>query len=516
MGEKKKQVQSDKRALYRKYRSKSLDEIVGQEHITKTLSNALKKNQLSHAYLFTGPRGVGKTSIARILAHEINEIPYTDDSTHLDIIEIDAASNRRIDDIRDLREKVNLAPVNAKYKVYIIDEVHMLTPESFNALLKTLEEPPAHAIFILATTEAHKLPATIISRTQRHTFRAVPYAQVVEHLGTIAESEGIKVDNEALALLAEHGEGSFRDSISLLDQISHLPQPVSRKAIEGLLGIAPSEAISEILNAVESGDTVKIVERTRSLQTDGIAPSATASQLLQALSQRVHNSDSVKLMKDLLAVNSSQQPALALEVALLSSALKKSPNEPVEPLATKIKTAPNTNVSAPAKAEEPTQSESTEQKPPAKEVVSVAEKEQEKPKPKKTSAISEETLQEFWPDILATVKERNSSLYTVMRLAKPSLSEDSVVLTFRFPFHKKRAEDTKHVSLMSEIISNQFNGTPEIVITLDEKGPPQVTEELASRADIQAEAQPDPAHASLIASVQDIMGGGEVVDARNT
>ena len=257
MGKKKKEAH---RALYRKYRSKSLDEIIGQEHITTSLKNAIKNNTLSHAYLFTGPRGVGKTSIARILAHEINDITYTDDSAHLDIIEIDAASNRRIDDIRDLREKVNLAPVNATYKVYIIDEVHMLTSESFNALLKTLEEPPAHVIFILATTEVHKLPATIVSRTQRHTFRAVPTPQVTAHLKAIAKSEGIKVDDDALTLLAEHGEGSFRDSISLLDQISHLPQPVSKAVIEDLLGLAPRDELVEMLTD-RINDTLKNVYR---------------------------------------------------------------------------------------------------------------------------------------------------------------------------------------------------------------------------------------------------------------
>src|SRR6185437_5007893 len=184
--------------LYRKYRPKAFKDAVGQEHITKTLQQALKSGRLSHAYLFTGPRGVGKTSVARILAHEVNRLPYSDESIHLDIIEIDAASNRRIDEIRDLRDRVRIAPTSAKYKVYIIDEVHMLTREAFNALLKTLEEPPAHCIFILATTEAHKLHETIISRTQRHEFKPVNKVQMSEHLSDIAKKEKIEISREAL------------------------------------------------------------------------------------------------------------------------------------------------------------------------------------------------------------------------------------------------------------------------------------------------------------------------------
>jgi DNA polymerase-3 subunit gamma/tau len=227
------------KALYRKYRSKNLDEIVGQPHITQTLKNALEQQTFSHAYLFTGPKGIGKTSIARILAYEVNKLPYDEEATHLDIIEIDAASNRRIDEIRELRDKVHIAPTSARFKVYIIDEVHMLTKEAFNALLKTLEEPPEHVIFILATTEAHKLPETIVSRTQRFTFKPVSMAVAIAHLRSIADQEGVQIEDDALELIAQHGGGSFRDSISLLDQVRGQTGIITLSDVQAMLGIAP-------------------------------------------------------------------------------------------------------------------------------------------------------------------------------------------------------------------------------------------------------------------------------------
>lgn len=500
MGEKKNQAH---KALYRKYRSKSLDEIVGQEHITKTLNNAIKSGKVSHAYLFTGPKGVGKTSIARILAHEINGIPYNDDSTHLDIIEIDAASNRRIDDIRDLREKVNLAPVSSKYKVYIIDEVHMLTAESFNALLKTLEEPPEHVVFILATTEFHKLPATIVSRTQRHTFRAVPKKQVVNHLADIAKNEDINISNEALELLAEHGEGSFRDSISLLDQLSQLSGSITRDEVESLIGLAPTEQIHKLLGLASSGDTKQVVENCRELSERGVSASATAKQLIAEIQNLEIERDRLALMQELISVPASSQPDLSLEIALLNFALKKT-----------FSPSPTKSVEASV-----AQKQITEAKPPKTE----PEKKQETPKPvapkpkaAKNVDSSEENLQEYWQDIIKEIKERNSSLYTAMRLAKPALEGETLKLVFEFPFHKKRVDEAKNLSLISEIVSNHINLQPSVettVIAPDKK--PQV-EEIVSRDQITGESSPDPAHASLIASVQDIMGGGEIVDARNT
>ena len=308
MGDK---IHSSHLALYRKYRSKSLDEIVGQEHVTKVLKNAIKQNKINHAYLFTGPRGTGKTSIARILAHEINNFPYNDEKSYLDIIEIDAASNRRIDDIRDLREKVNIAPVNGKYKVYIIDEVHMLTTESFNALLKTLEEPPAHVVFILATTEVHKLPATIISRVQRHSFHTIPIEQVVKHLSFIAESEGIDIDQEALKLLAEHGGGSFRDSISLLDQISSVDKEITADKVEQLLGIIPKTALSELIKCVDQGNPSGIISSIEKLIHTGLTPQNIALQLTMMLREKLKssaNQRTTKLVQALLDVHSSRYP----------------------------------------------------------------------------------------------------------------------------------------------------------------------------------------------------------------
>lgn len=220
-------------ALYRKYRPQKFDEISGQDVIVKTLSNSIKHNTLSHAYLFTGPRGTGKTSIAKILAKTINcddlkglepcnkcvSCTQINNKTSIDIIEIDAASNNGVDEIRDLKNKVNLVPANSKYKVYIIDEVHMLTKAAFNALLKTLEEPPSHIIFILATTEPHMIPETILSRCQRFDFKKISVKNLVSRLKFICEQEKIDIDEEAIYEIARLSDGGMRDSISMLDKV---------------------------------------------------------------------------------------------------------------------------------------------------------------------------------------------------------------------------------------------------------------------------------------------------------
>ena len=257
--------------FYRKWRPKSLSEVFGQEVITKTLRQAVARERIAHAYLFCGTRGTGKTSTARILAKAINCLSPQDgepdnechicvginEARSLDLIEIDAASNRGIDDIRDLSDKVRFSPNESRYKIYIIDEVHMLTEPAFNALLKTLEEPPAHAVFILATTEAHKVPLTIISRCQRYDFRRIPIDQMVAKLAYISEQEGIEVSDEALHLVARIANGGLRDAENLLEQVVvSYGSPISEDDVRQMLGLGGDEIVLELVRHI-IGKSVK-------------------------------------------------------------------------------------------------------------------------------------------------------------------------------------------------------------------------------------------------------------------
>lgn len=459
------------RALYRKYRSKSLDEVIGQDHITKTLKNALETGRISHAYLFTGPRGVGKTSVARILAHEVNSLAY-DDTAHVDIIEIDAASNRRIDEIRELREKVRVAPVAAKYKVYIIDEVHMLTKEAFNALLKTLEEPPAHVIFILATTDAHKVPETITSRTQRFAFKPIALDDLSKQLAKIAQAEDIKADLNALQLLSEHGQGSFRDSISLLDQLSGHGK-LTAADVESFIGLAPGVAVDQLVQSVTDGLPGEVSSKLTSLFDQGVAPSVLAKQISQKLKASLLQeenildpNDNLALLRRLAEINSSTDPETFLEISLLEQAVsgQKSANM--------IQPKPK------SKTERP--------------VAEVAEIQGSPNTPKNDS--------ELWAAILTEIKKRHNTLYGIIRMAEPSFEDQRLTLTFSFPFHKKRCDEAENRKALLDIVE-QISGKKLDVVAV-----------VGAESKNDSLKQPDPSDETLT-TISNIFGGAELLES---
>ncbi len=492
------------KALYRKYRPKSLSEVVGQKHITDTLASAIKAGRISHAYLLTGPRGTGKTSIARILAHQLNGLEYLDDQAQLDIIEIDAASNRRIDEIRNLRDKVHILPTSSKYKVYIIDEVHMLTREAFNALLKTLEEPPEHAIFILATTEAHKLPETIVSRTQHFSFKPVDLSEVVEHLKQIADGEKFKIHPEALELIARHGEGSFRDSISLLDQARGLSDDIQAADIERLLGIAPAEATDRILQAINAGDVKLTLDTLTELRGQGFLSSQLAKQLGITLRTKIvndsnyQNGSSLQLLNNLLGVSASAQADRLLEIALLENIFANNPSPVAQsPSPSITKPEPKVEV-AQTKVEDKPKTEDKPKNEPPKEDLPEEPKEAPAPKPKvnKPQINSGFTL-EAWPLVVAAIKKKYNTLYGILKMAEAELDGSELTLKFRFPFHQKQINDSKNRKIISDIIKEQTGENIEIKCTVSKKDA----------------AKDKGTNNNALSNVSDIFGGAEVLES---
>lgn len=482
-----------RQALYRKYRPRTFADIVGQEHITQTLENAITSGQLSHAYLFTGPHGVGKTSTARILAHQVNDFEYEDDgTTHLDIIEIDAASNRRIDEIRELRDKIHIAPSSGNFKIYIIDEVHMLTREAFNALLKTLEEPPIHAIFILATTEAHKLPATIVSRTQRYGFRPVKPERVAGYLKRIAEAEKIEIDDDALLLLAEYGGGSLRDATSLLDQMASQNKQINTKYIQERLGLLDVERVEVLDEAIEAGNIADVFNLLESMYDNGVTATHVAETLINYWRKNIIEADKhhkIQGLEKLLSVGAARSPIRQLEAVLANLTLANKPK--VDSVA-----APK-----PSPASQPR--ESTPVAPPAakKETIKPL-KNTESVTPAQTEEGAEAVVNK-WNDILAHAKNTHPALASALRQGTPILN-GGLTIEFKYPLHLRKAAQPENKAVLQKSIHAITGMNPAFELASGDRGSTTVVSTPAK--------QPSPKSDGL--SKITSMLGGDIIDLK--
>lgn len=482
---------SPRQALYRKYRSHTFDEVIGQEHVTSILAAAVQQGKMSHAYLLTGPRGVGKTSVARILAHAITKLPYTGEDQPLDIIEIDAASNNGIDDIRDLRDKARVAPAQADYKVYIIDEVHMLSKAAFNGLLKILEEPPAHVVFILATTDYDKLPATIISRTQRFHFRLVEAPIVAKHLAHIAAQEGITADKEALMTIAERGGGSLRDSISLFDQLQSGHQHITAQLVDDVLGLAPRQRIDELTTAIAARQPALVVRHVSELIASGISPATLASQLAVAVRARIADEPwLITTLEGLIHTAQSTQPEVALLVALLGP-MEQQPPQPAAapahqpnpaphttPPATPALMAPHTPQPSSAHPDTPAQPAAASTPAPAQPT--------EQPASTSRPAHLADFDQAAW---LEAARQASLGLYSILSACTVRTDGDTLTIYTGKAFTQHKLESTRFRPLLAKI-----------------------TTDLVGEAQIVIIGTPPPPTDSTAARVAEFMGGGEEVD----
>lgn len=431
-------------ALYRKYRSKDFDEVVGQSHIVDVLKNAIASGKHSHAYLLTGPRGVGKTTVARLIAKSLNGLKKDEAiADHLDIVEIDGASNRGIDEIRNLKEKIQLGPARLKYKVYIIDEVHMLTKEAFNALLKTLEEPPAHAVFIFATTEVHKLPETIISRTQRFDFRPINESDIAKHLGLIAQKERIDIDKPALELIARLSRGGFRDAISLLDQLSSTQEKITLGTVTRFSGLLDDQKIGEILDLVYQSKGDSVLALAEQLYQDGADPSLITQQLLDAIKYLLVSESKypldflVRLSQDLTWVQANLRyttsPQLILQVGLVRSLVKPDSGVLFEP-------------DSSTQAQRATSSEPKTPPSIAKKAAS--------PKAPKTGLVSNND--EKLIKTLSIIKNHNNSLYALLMGAKLTIDQGNINVACRFSFHRDRISEQSNRQVIEKVFSRVY------------------------------------------------------------
>jgi len=558
-------------ALYLKYRPQTFEDVVAQEPITHTLRNALRQNKIRHAYLFTGPRGTGKTTTARLLAKAVNcqapeeERPCNachicvaiNEGRLLDLIEIDAASNRGIDEIRDIREKVAFRPNEGRFKVYVLDEAHMLTEPAFNALLKTLEEPPPHVIFALVTTDPHKIPATIASRCQRFDFKRLPLQAIVDHLATIAEQEGVTVEPAALELIARQGTGAMRDAISLLDQLTSYGDEITLAQVQMVLGTVASEEAGKLVACLATGDLADGLDLINRVVSDGADPrqfgrevieylrgllliregagvrllNVTAEQAaeMEALAERtsvdlllrairLFNAAATDLRRGLQTI-----PQLPLEMALVESVLGSTPHEsrpastetpvrqqepaPVAPPKPRTEARRVAEQPAPAPAEgRPDVYGAAGEGAPAPEAQAEvpAGEEAEKPAgtgpapiaPSTPGVLSLAGVEASWHRVLQAVRQRNPTAEGALRsgCAPVEVNGSELVVTFPYPFLRDKLGDPQRKTEIVEALNEVLGTKCRLKLVLASEYTPGPQE----NASLQVSAAPEADAAPLV------------------
>jgi DNA polymerase III subunit gamma/tau len=521
-------------ALYRVYRPQSFNDVVGQQHIIKTLQNALVQEKFSHAYLFSGPRGTGKTTAAKILAKAVNceKAPIAEpcnecatcrgitDGSISDVIEIDAASNNGVDEIRDIRDKVKYAPSAVRYKVYIIDEVHMLSIGAFNALLKTLEEPPAHVIFILATTEPHKIPLTIISRCQRFDFKRISPEDIVYRMKEVLGSEELEVSEDALYEIAKASEGGMRDALSLLDQaISYSTEKVSLEDVLSITGAVSQAFIVKIVQAIFNENIVEALDSVESLIKNGKDPARFVEDLIfyyrdvllyQASEENAYllekaavneefkelssKMDSAFIYKVIAELNQTQQemkwsnhPRVLLEVALVKLAQSSTNQESALPYQDILQKMNQMEAELQQLKEKGIQVDHTAQAAQTEKKTTRQSRSQYKTPVGKVNEVLKnatrqnlETIKRSWAQVLDTLKQQNKASHAaLLSNSEPVASSDqSFILKFKYEIHCKMAsENNNNVRDNLENILYTLIGSKREMVAIPESEWDKVREE---------------------------------------
>ena len=522
-------------ALYRKYRPKEWDEVVGQDHVVTTLKNAIAADRVAHAYLFAGSRGTGKTTLARLLAKSVNCLNpdpakrpdnecetcrAVNENRFLDLIEIDAASNNGVEHVRDLRDKINFAPSQGKYKVYIVDEVHMMSGGAFNALLKTLEEPPSHAIFVLATTEIHKIPATILSRCQRHEFRRVPVDEIVKHLKTIIKAEKIQSDDDALIQIARQSAGGMRDAISLLDQLSSTGDKITLALAQTVLGTATSQTVLDVLSSVMEHDPARGLETIHKALDAGADPRSLARQIVEYLrglmliqmgnvnqveatadvkkqmqshARSFSTSDVLRMMKVFNSaatdLRGGWQPSLGLELALAE--VLDAPNEPaprpvaVPATATVRPQTQRAPVSRTESSHEPTSVEETL----PEEIDVPPDEEFEAPHVVEAPTLSAGDVIKAWKHLSASLPKAQANLAALLNSVKMiDMQGRTLVLGLASDVLVSKIDKPDQIEAIKKLIKDQFGVDINVrclVTTAKGKIPPNISQDGMVAAAIQ-------------------------------